>query len=283
MSAPSNQERDRLNAALIILTCFSTTVLSSFCVSGPSIALPAIGHDLGLSQTGLQWICNAFALSSGCFLLLFGRLADIHGRKLTFLLGTAMTGIFSLACGFARTKLQIIIFRALQGMGGAASVPAALGILAQTFPPSSRRSIAFAVFSAGNPFGSGLGYILGAVAGQYSPIRWRAIFFIASGMAAFSFISALLVFKSDRPGKDIDRRVDWLGATFITMGLASILFVLGQGGMPVKGLDSGYYLAKRPACRPPLMRLDLWSRANGKFAAMQGIAFLEWLALKYIR
>lgn len=67
-----------------------------------------------------------FFFAKGCFLLLFGRLADIYGRKLIFLLGTMITGISSLACGFARTRAQIIFFRGLQGMGSAASVPAAV-------------------------------------------------------------------------------------------------------------------------------------------------------------
>lgn len=300
MSPSQNSQGDRLNAALIILTCFSTTVLSAFSVSGPSIALPSIGHDLDLSQAELQWICSAFALSSGCFLLLFGRLADIYGRKLVFLFGTMIAGVSSLACGFAQTRTQIILFRAVQGMGSAATVPAALGILAHTFPPSFRRTVAFSVFSAGNPFGSGLGYILGALAGQYSAVKWRAVFFIGSGIALLSFIGASLVFKNDRATKDTNVKVDWLGAFFITTGLASILFVLGEGTIP--GLNSGWlalilvlgliqiilfvlceqYLGKH--CRfsrdncPPLMRLDLWTRANGKFAVMQAIAFYEWCA-----
>jgi MFS family permease len=76
-----------------------------------AIALPTVGQDLRISQDQLQWLVSGFALSSGCLLLFFGRLADLYGRKKAFMLGSLVQGIFSLGCGFAKgISLDPLIF-----------------------------------------------------------------------------------------------------------------------------------------------------------------------------
>lgn len=114
-------------------------------------------------------------------------MADIYGRKSVFLVGYIWLAIFSLGCGFVQSKINILrlrrlidgwqsfldevaldVVRALQGLGGGAVVPAALGILAETFPPGRQRTIAFSVFSAGSPLGGVLGFVSGAFLVQFS-------------------------------------------------------------------------------------------------------------------
>lgn len=130
-------------------------------------------------------------------------MADVYGRKTVFLVGYIWLAIFSLACGFAQSKTRqtffrphhlidglqsfpdevtIDVLRALQGLGGGAVVPAALGILAETFPPGRQRAIAFSVFSAGSPLGGVLGFVSGAFLVQFTGyvffqqiIHWPAI------------------------------------------------------------------------------------------------------------
>ncbi|KAG8782667.1 hypothetical protein FRC16_002565 [Serendipita sp. 398] len=135
---------------------------------GVSIAIPVIASDLQMSNSETSWIVTAFTLSSGCLLLLFGRLADLYGRKLTWMLGMAFSIIFTLGCGFSATAIQLIVLRAMSGIGQAATVPAAIGILAHSFPPSRARSTAFATFAAGAPLGACLGMIFGGVMSQYA-------------------------------------------------------------------------------------------------------------------
>lgn len=72
-----------------------------------AIALPSVGHDLRISPDKLQWLVSAFALSSGCLLLFFGRLADLYGRKKAFMLGSLVQAAFSLGCGFAKSMLPL--------------------------------------------------------------------------------------------------------------------------------------------------------------------------------
>jgi MFS family permease len=101
-------------------------------------------------------------------LMLFGRLADLYGRKLVWLLGALWIVIMSLGCSFSKTGVQLIVLRGLTGLGPAAMVPAALGILAHAFPPSRARSTAFATFSAGAPLGGAIGSVFGGVMAEYT-------------------------------------------------------------------------------------------------------------------
>ena len=106
-----------------------------------AIALPSVGQDLRIPADKLQWLVSAFALSSGCLLLFFGRLADLHGRKKAFMLGSFVQAAFSLGCGFSKSMLSlppvpqtphspppdeitIDILRGIQGCGAAATIPA---------------------------------------------------------------------------------------------------------------------------------------------------------------
>ncbi|KZT59809.1 MFS general substrate transporter [Calocera cornea HHB12733] len=283
--------------SICIVGLTSTAMLLNICgVSSMSIALPSVGRDLGIPTSTLQWLMTAYSLTSGCFLLLFGRLADIFGRKHVFLLGDIWLIAFSIGCGFANQGITIIIMRALAGMGTAATIPACLGILAKTFPPSRARSIAFATFSAGAPIGAAFGQVLGGVLTQYAPISWRAIFFVMAGIAAVTFIGAFLTFPPDAPLSE-DRRVDWVGAFLITVGLVLFTFVLGQGQIAPQGWKTPYIISllvigllmiggfiawehhvEFRTDKPPLMRLSLWARAGGRFAAVQVIGFLAWAA-----
>jgi len=185
--------------------------------------------------------------------------------------------------------------RGLQGIGSAATIPAGLGILAHAFPPGRRRSLAFATFSAGAAFGGGVGFVLGGVVTQYSSSTWRGTFYVTTGLCALSFLAAVFSVDRDLPSTESDKRIDWIGAALVTTGLALVNFVLGQGelvgwGTPyiiallivgvfltVSFIFWEHYLTIKSS-RPPLFRLELWTRGNGKFAAMQGIAFLEWCA-----
>jgi MFS family permease len=148
---------------------------------------------------------RADCICQGCFLLLFGRLADLYGRKKVFILGSLWLAVFSLGLGFANgiivfspilpsclgsymaDEITIDVLRGFQGIGAAATIPSAVpsfslnltqqiftflalqvGILAHAFPPSRMRSIAFSTFSAGAPTGGAVGMILGGVLTQES-------------------------------------------------------------------------------------------------------------------
>jgi len=125
----------------LILLC-ATQFMLIIDVSIVNVALPTIERDLHFTDSSLQWVASAYALTFGGFLLLGGRMADLLGRRRLFMVGLAVFTVASLACGFATTNNQLIAARAVQGLGGAMIAPAALSILSTTFAEGRQRNIA---------------------------------------------------------------------------------------------------------------------------------------------
>ncbi|ETW84917.1 hypothetical protein HETIRDRAFT_473617 [Heterobasidion irregulare TC 32-1] len=298
--------RSALKSVCLVAACTLANLINITNITTVSISLPSIGRDLDIPEANLQWLISAYSLSSGCLLLFFGRLADLHGRKKTWLLGFLCMAVFSIGCGFAHNEITIDVLRAFQGIGGAAVVPASLGILAHAFPPSRARSVAFATFSAGAPVGGAVGMIIGGVLTQLSKPAWRSNFYLMAGICALAMAAGALSIDADEPSTEPDRRVDWLGAFLVTAGLVLVIFVLSDGetapqqwktpyiiALLVLGvlclaafvawqlflervLDGAHGAGRYAWAPPPLMRLSMWTRANGRFAVMQTIACVNW-------
>ncbi|KAG2341240.1 MFS general substrate transporter [Suillus weaverae] len=301
-------QRSRLRSVFIVATCTAAMVVNISNSTSVSISLPTIEKGLAIQQEQLQWLVSAYSLSSGCLLLFFGRLADLYGRKKAFMLGTLCQIAFSLGCGFAQDGLTLAILRGFQGIGGAATIPSALGILAHAFPPSKARSIAFATFAAGAPVGGAFGMIIGGVLTQLSASHWRSVFYMAAATSALIGVSGFISFDADVPSSELVKRVDWIGASLVTIGLVLIVFVLGQGEIASDGWKTPYIIVlliigvimiglflvwesrleriidEDPSravsmwTPPPLMKLSLWTRAKGRMAVILAIAFLNWSA-----
>ncbi|KAJ3937129.1 MAG: major facilitator superfamily domain-containing protein [Lentinula lateritia] len=228
---------------LVITSCSFAMLTTTASNSAVSIALPTMEDDLEIPQAALDWVVAANPLSNGCLLLLFGRLADLYGRKKVFLLGSFWLVAFTLGCSFAQDALTLDILRGFQGLGSAATIPASLGILAHTFPPGKARAIAFATFAAGAPLGGGTGIVLGGLLTQLTPQSWRSPFYLVSGLTVLSMITAMISFNPDHPSTEEDQRVDWIGAFLVTTGLVLIVFVLGQGEVAPKQWSTPYIIA----------------------------------------
>ncbi|KAI0346203.1 MFS general substrate transporter [Trametopsis cervina] len=299
------QPNGRWQAIALVATCTLSMILNTSSATAASIALPTIGRDLHIKEEKLQWIISAFSLSSGCLLLFFGRIADLYGRKIVFLGGIAFLGIFSLGAGFARDEIAIDVLRGVQGIGGAAVIPASLGILAHAFPPSNARSIAFATFAAGAPIGAAVGNLIGGTLTQLTRPTWRSGFFLIAGLSLATFMGGAFFIDRDKPSEEEDRRVDWLGAFLVTVGLVLIVFVLSEGSIAPHGWKTPYIIAcivvgfillllfvawqfylehlQRESrltnsrwTPPPLMKVSIWTRSRGRMAVILWIAFLEW-------
>jgi MFS family permease len=301
-------ERSRLRSIFIVITCTAAMVVNISNTTSVSISLPTIEKDLVIEEEQLQWLVSAYSLSSGCLLLFFGRLADLYGRKKAFMIGTLCQIAFSLGCGFAQDGLTLAVLRGFQGIGGSATIPSALGILAHAFPPSRARSIAFATFAAGAPVGGAFGMIIGGVLTQLTSPHWRSIFYMAAATSAVIGVSGLISFDADVPSSEVVKRVDWIGASLVTVGLVLIVFVLAQGEIASDGWKTPYIIvllvlgvillavflvwewkleriieedpsrATSMWTPPPLMKLSLWTRAKGRMAVILVIAFLNWSA-----
>lgn len=124
------------------------------------IAMPSIGKDLKIPESRYQWIISSYSLTFGCFLLLWGKIGDIYGKRLVFLLGGIWVALSSLGTAFCRTEISFVVLRAISGLGAAANVPAAIGILGTTIPPGRVKSYSFAMYSAGAPLGAVCGILV---------------------------------------------------------------------------------------------------------------------------
>ncbi|MGW8884050.1 MFS transporter [Streptomyces sp. NPDC055749] len=185
-----------------------------------NIALPSAQTDLGFSNNDRQWIVTAYALTFGSLLLLGGRIADLFGRKGTFLVGLVGFAVASVIGGAAGNFEFLVLARALQGLFGALLAPAALSLLTTTFTDVKERARAFAIFGAIAGAGGALGNLLGGVLTEY--LDWRWTLYINVALAAAALIGGALLIERQR---QTDRpKLDMPGAVLVTLGLFSLVY-----------------------------------------------------------
>ncbi|KAI0076343.1 efflux transporter [Panus rudis PR-1116 ss-1] len=270
---------------LLTAVCTLSIVLVSATMSSSLISLPVIGNDLGIREDQLQWITSAYALSS----------TYMGDEK-----SSSLAVSFKEHSPWDADLITLAVLRGFQGLGAAATIPASLGILAYAFPPGNARSLAFATFSAGQPLGGGLGSAVGGLLTQFAAPSWRTMFYVIAGLSVICIIGAFALIERDPLSTEKDKRVDWIGVALITSGLILIVFVLSDGEVAPKQWKTPYIIAllvvgvilsamflvwqwylerlytldEPPKwVTPPLMKLSLWRRGNGRFAAMQAIVF----------
>jgi hypothetical protein len=186
------------------------------------VALPAIGRDPGLAEQDLQWVASIYALCFGGMLLLAGRAADLYGRRRLFATGLALFTVASLACGLAGVPALLVGARALQGLGEAVAVPAALSLLTTTFPDGPERARALGVWTAAAAGGGVTGFFLGGV--LTGTLGWHWVFWVNVPVGALGLALAPLLLAEHRD-QAAARRLEVAGAVTGTAGL--LLLVCG--------------------------------------------------------
>jgi EmrB/QacA subfamily drug resistance transporter len=190
-----------------------------------NVALPSIQKDLKTSVNQLEWVVNGYTLSFAALLVTGGRLGDIFGRRLIFMIGVAVFAISSATAGLAPDPTTLIISRIAEGVGGALMMPATLSIITEAFPPEERGK------AIGTWAGiSGLALSLGPLAGGFltEQVTWRAIFYINVPIAAIALIAAFTVVRESRDEK-AERTIDYLGVVLLTVALTSFVLALIEG------------------------------------------------------
>src|SRR2546421_8725519 len=171
----------RWRAFAVLAVAYFMTIVDLTIVN---VALPTIGRKLHFSETNLQWVVTAYALTFGGFLLLGGRAADLLGRRRVMMIGLALFTAASLACALATTDTFLIVMRGVQGLGAAIVLPAALAIVMNIFAEGAERNKALGAWGAVAASGATIGLILGGFLTRY--LGWEYIFFlnIPIGLAA---------------------------------------------------------------------------------------------------
>ncbi|KAK4221809.1 aminotriazole resistance protein [Podospora fimiseda] len=218
----------------LVATVTGASFLNTLSGQAVVIILPTIGRDLGIPDSRLQWIVSAYALTFGCFLLLWGRIADIYGKRIIFIYGSAWFAITMLVNPFLPNEIAFDLFRGLQGLGAAANVPTAIGILGVTFPPGKAKNYAFSCYSAGAPLGAIFGTFVSGLIATY--VSWKWVFVVIAILATIVTVAAFFTIPPPKhtlhqEGLTAKGSVDWLGAFLITAGLLALLFALTEGNV----------------------------------------------------
>ena len=179
-----------------------------------NVALPFLQKELNATVIGVQWIVESYSLFLSALLLVGGSLGDRFGRRRVFSIGIIIFAIASAACGFAANIEQLIIARAVQGVGGALLVPGSLAIISASFD-QDHRGKAIGTWSGFSAITTAIGPVLGGWLVEH--ISWRAVFFINLPLALAVVIISFFKVPESKDEADLGP-LDWLGAGAATLG-----------------------------------------------------------------
>ncbi|MFY9487742.1 MAG: MFS transporter [Solirubrobacterales bacterium] len=215
---------------VLVVVCFAQfmVVLDATIVN---VALPSIQADLKLSPENLQWVVNSYTLVFGGFLLLGGRIADLTGRRLIFVIGTVVFSLASLVNALATSGEMLIIARGFQGLGGALISPAALSIITTTFDEGPDRTMALSIWGGIAAGGAAFGLLLGGLLTETLSWEWNFIINLPVGIGVL--IAAMMIVPESR-AEGQHRHFDVAGAVTVTAGLMLLVYAI------VKAQDWGW-------------------------------------------
>jgi EmrB/QacA subfamily drug resistance transporter len=191
-----------------------------------SPAMPRIVADLnGFSQ--YAWVTSIYMITSAITIPIVGKLSDMYGRKIFYIIGIAIFMASSLACGLSQTMTQLIVFRGFQGIGGGVLMTNAFTVIADLFPPNERgkyQGLLTAVFS----FAS----VIGPTAGGYltDNASWHWVFLINVPVCLIAIMIFLKFFPNLKP-ETIKHKIDYYGASALILFIAPAMLALSWGGV----------------------------------------------------
>ena len=191
-----------------------------------NVALPVLQEKLGASVAEAQWVVESYALLLAALILVGGSLGDRYGRRRVFSIGVALFAVASAWCGLAPDVTQLIVARAVQGVGAALLVPGSLALISATFS-SEQRGRAIGTWSGFTAIAAGVGPVLGGW--LVESVSWRWIFFINLPLAGLVLAIAWWRVPESRD-EDAAGRLDWPGATLTVLGLGGVVYGLIEAG-----------------------------------------------------
>jgi EmrB/QacA subfamily drug resistance transporter len=225
MTTATTHEVERKHSPWLVLIAlclgFFMILLDTTIVN---VAIPSLSEGLHASLSEILWILNAYILVYAVLLITAGRLGDLYGPKMLFLGGLVIFTAASVACGFAQDPTQLIIFRVVQGLGGALLTPQTLSVITMIFPPD-KRGAAFGLWGAV----AGVATLAGPVLGGWlvTNFGWRWIFFVNLPIGIATLIMAAIVMPDIKLNRR--HRLDLVGVVLSTAALFLITFGLIEG------------------------------------------------------
>ncbi|TBL77335.1 MDR family MFS transporter [Paenibacillus thalictri] len=243
-----------------------------------SASMPTIVGDLGgLDQ--FIWVTSAYLVATMASMPIFGKLSDMFGRKRFYLLGLAVFLIGSALCGTSQSMVQLIVYRAIQGIGGGSLMPIAFTIIYDIYPPEKRGKMV-GLFGAVFGLSSVMGPLLGAFITDQ--INWRWVFYIN---LPFGVVSLFFIAQFYRENLQLKKlKIDWFGALTLVGSVVSLMLTLELGGRqyawtsaPITALFFIFavmfvlFIWIERKVQEPIISFSLFRRQL--FAATQGVAF----------
>jgi EmrB/QacA subfamily drug resistance transporter len=187
-----------------------------------NVALPSIQRDLAVGLSELEWIVTGYALTFAALMLTGGKLADLLGRRLVFVVGLAIFTVASLACGLAESGEFLIGARIVQGVGAALMNPATLSIISATFPPS-QRGTAIGIWAGVSALALAIGPLVGGLLTEH--IDWSWIFFVNVPVGVLGIVASFLFIDESRD-TSAEQRLDLPGLLTSGIGLFALTYGL---------------------------------------------------------
>ena len=247
---------------LVLAACLIATFMAAVESSIVATTIPTIVADLG-GFNAFSWVFTIYLLTQAVSIPVYGRLADMYGRRPVIFAGTGLFLTGSALCGLAWDMPSLIVFRALEGFGAGAIQPIAATILGDIYTPTERAKVQGLVSSV---FGIAavIGPSLGAFLIQY--ITWRAVFWVNIPIGLLAIVMLALFLKENVEHRK--RGIDWIGSTLLLIAFGSLMVALVQGGqlgaLAVTGLVGvgvaalvALFLHERSTAEP-MLPLELW-------------------------
>jgi EmrB/QacA subfamily drug resistance transporter len=213
-----------LNKRAVLITVILTNFLTPFNGSSFNIALPSIAAEYGLDAVTMSWTSLAYLLTSAMFLIPFGRIADMYGRKRVFLSGITLFSISSALLAILPSSSTVVIFRALQGVGSAMIFGTSLAILVSVSTPSDRgRMLGISVAAVYVGLSAGP-YIGGFLTENFG---WRSIFFVNIGIGIAIILLTLIYIKTDWREQD-QGKFDFIGSATFSIMLLALMYGMSR-------------------------------------------------------
>ena len=203
-----------------LLVATTASFLTPFMGSAINLAVPAIGKEFNSSALLLSWVVTSFLLASAAFLVPFGRLADIVGRKKVFITGITIFSLASIFCGMAGSVEALIAFRVLQGVGSAMIFGTGMAILTSVFPPQERGKV-LGINGATVYVGLSLGPVLGGFMNHQ--FGWHSIFYLNAVLGILAALLAFYKLTGEWAGAS-GEKYDWVGALLYILGLVTFMY-----------------------------------------------------------
>jgi EmrB/QacA subfamily drug resistance transporter len=249
-----------------------------------NVATPALQHSLNASVVDVQWVVESYGLALSALILLGGSMGDMFGRKRIFVLGVGVFTAASIGCGLSSTIHQLILARAIQGIGAAFMIPGSLAIISAEFE-ESQRGRAVGTWSGSTAITTAIGPVLGGWIIEH--LSWRWTFFINVPFAVVVIAVSLWHIAESRSGHRM--RLDWPGALLATFSLSAFVFgflesssvgwksplVLMAVGLGMVG--SAIFLFVESRSESPMVPLSLFHSRN--FAGANSLTFFLYSAI----